>query len=246
MSVGDGPKNHQTACAHAQARSISKDCDAKSDEFPPLSPSAHTLHHRKARALFEVALTSLPLPSVPAFARHPTKGPIMKSFSKTALLASLAGALLCGAAGTASAADIMRIAEERPNAPFVAIAAVPPGFTTYYISGSVAKPMTPAMNGKPANWGDTAYQTKSALDNLTATMAKAGLTFGDVVQAHVFMAPDPSKGGTMDFMGMNKVWLTYFGTPKQPNKPARAAFKVGALAGPGALLEIEFIAAKKK
>ena len=73
----------------------------------------------------------------------------------------------------------------------------------------------------------------------------AGLGFGDIVQAHVFMAPDPKLNGGMDFMGMNKVWLTYFGTKEQPNKPARAAFKVAALAGPGALLEIEFIAAKK-
>jgi enamine deaminase RidA (YjgF/YER057c/UK114 family) len=170
----------------------------------------------------------------------------MNALKKTALLGSLAAALCAGALNQASAADIMRIPEARPNAPFVAVAAVPPGFTTYYISGSTAKPKTPAMNGKPADWGDTAYQTKSALDNLTATMAKAGLTFGDIVQAHVFMAPDPSKGGDMDFAGMNKVWLTYFGTPKQPNKPARAAFKVAALAGKGALLEIEFIAAKKK
>jgi enamine deaminase RidA (YjgF/YER057c/UK114 family) len=169
----------------------------------------------------------------------------MKVFTRTALLASLAATMLAGVMATANAAGIERIAEDRPNAPFVALAAVPPGYTTYYISGSVAKPMTPAANGKPANWGDTAYQTKSTLDNLSATMAKAGLTLGDVVQAHVFMAPDPAKGGAMDFAGMNKVWLTYFGTPKQPNKPARAAFKVAALAGPGALLEIEFIAAKK-
>ena len=44
---------------------------------------------------------------------------------------------------------------------------------------------------------------------------------------------------------MNKVWLTEFGTAAQPNKPARAAFHVQALAAPGAQLEIEFIAAKK-
>ncbi len=31
-------------------------------------------------------------------------------------------------------------------------------------------------------------------------MAKAGLTLGDVVQAHVFMAPDPKMNGGMDFM----------------------------------------------
>ncbi|HEX4637253.1 MAG TPA: Rid family hydrolase [Rhizomicrobium sp.] len=170
----------------------------------------------------------------------------MNAFKTMALTGSLAASLIAAAISQASAVDIMRIPEERPNAPFVALAAVPPGYTTFYISGSVAKPKTPAMNGKPADWGDTAYQTKSTLDNLSATMAKAGLTLGDVVQAHVFMAPDPSKGGEMDFPGMNKVWLTYFGTPKQPNKPARAAFKVAALAGPGALLEIEFIAAKKK
>jgi enamine deaminase RidA (YjgF/YER057c/UK114 family) len=170
----------------------------------------------------------------------------MKALQTTALRGSFAAVLFGAAIAGANAADITRIPEDRPNAPFVALAAVPTGYTTYYISGSVAKPKTPAMNGKQADWGDTAYQTKSTLDNLSATMAKAGLNLGDVVQAHVFMAPDPSKGGAMDFAGMNKVWLTYFGTVKQPNKPARAAFKVAALAGPGALLEIEFIAAKKK
>jgi enamine deaminase RidA (YjgF/YER057c/UK114 family) len=184
-------------------------------------------------------------PTVPASARHIIEGPNMKVLKKTALLGSLAAAVFAGAVASANAADIMRVQEARPNAPFVAIAGVPPGYTTYYISGTTAKPKTPAMNGKPADWGDTAYQTKSTLDNLTAIMAKSGLSFGDIVQAHVFMAPDPSKGGDMDFAGMNKVWLTYFGTPKQPNKPARAAFKVAALAGKGALLEIEFIAAKK-
>jgi enamine deaminase RidA (YjgF/YER057c/UK114 family) len=170
----------------------------------------------------------------------------MKALKTTALWGSFAAVLFGAAIAGANAADITRIPEDRPNAPFVALTAVPTGYTTYYISGSVAKPKTPAANGKQADWGDTAYQTKSTLDNLSATMAKAGLTLGDVVQAHVFMAPDPSRGGAMDFAGMNKVWLTYFGTVKQPNKPARAAFKVAALAGPGALLEIEFIAAKKK
>jgi enamine deaminase RidA (YjgF/YER057c/UK114 family) len=49
----------------------------------------------------------------------------------------------------------------------------------------------------------------------------------------------------MDFAGMNRAWSKEFGTPEQPNKPARAAFQVVALAAPGALVEIEFIAAKK-
>ncbi len=62
-------------------------------------------------------------------------------------------------------------------------------------------------------------------------MAKMGLTFGDIVQAHVFLAGDPNKGGKMDFAGMNSSWFKDFGTAEQPNKPARAAFQVAALAG---------------
>jgi enamine deaminase RidA (YjgF/YER057c/UK114 family) len=143
------------------------------------------------------------------------------------------------------AQEVMRVPEAAATAPFAALVAVPPGYTTYYISGSIAAPKTPAADGKPADWGDIAYQTASVLDSLQATMAKAGLDFGNVVQAHVYMAPDPAKGGGMDFAGMNKVWLTRFGTPTQPNKPARAAFKVAALAADGPLLEIEFIAVKR-
>jgi enamine deaminase RidA (YjgF/YER057c/UK114 family) len=149
------------------------------------------------------------------------------------------------ATAPAHAQDVMRVPAVAATSPLAALVAVPPGYTTYYISGALATPMTPAANGKPADWGDIAYQTASVLDSLQATMAKAGLDFGDVVQAHVFMAPDPAKGGGMDFAGMNKVWLTRFGTPTQPNKPARAAFKVAALAADGPLLEIEFIAVKR-
>jgi enamine deaminase RidA (YjgF/YER057c/UK114 family) len=167
----------------------------------------------------------------------------MKNLTKLVLLALVTGAALCG---TANAADVTRLTEPAmAGAPFAEAVAVPPGYTTYYVSGSVATPQTPAAGGKPAMWGDIGYQTKSTLDGLKKTMAKLGLTFGDVVQAHVFMAPDPAMKGGMDFAGMNKVWLTEFGTKAQPNKPARAAFKVAALAGEGALLEIEFIAAKK-
>jgi enamine deaminase RidA (YjgF/YER057c/UK114 family) len=36
----------------------------------------------------------------------------------------------------------------------------------------------------------------------------------------------------------------FFGTAEQPNKPSRSAVQVAALAAPGALVEIEVIAAK--
>jgi enamine deaminase RidA (YjgF/YER057c/UK114 family) len=84
------------------------------------------------------------------------------------------------------------------------------------------------------------------LNTLKGTLTKLGLTFGDVVQAHVYMAPDPSRNGDMDFAGMNKVWFTEFGTPTQPNKPARVTVKVAGLPVAGALVEIEITAVKKK
>jgi 2-iminobutanoate/2-iminopropanoate deaminase len=145
---------------------------------------------------------------------------------------------LCGLVSTAQAQEIDRIVNG-PKAPFAAIVAVPPGYTTYYVSGALPTPVSPPANGQPANWGDTTQQTQSVLNNLKTSMAKAGLGFGDVVKATVYMGPD------LDFGEMNKVWMTEFGTADQPNRPARAAFHVHALAAPGAQLEIEFICAKK-
>jgi enamine deaminase RidA (YjgF/YER057c/UK114 family) len=168
-----------------------------------------------------------------------TKGPIMKSLQKTALVGSLVAALLCGGIAGASAADIERVYGENPMSPIAAGVSVPPGYTTFFISGALPKVVTPAANGMPADFGDMATQTRSVLDGLKATMDKMGVGFGDVVAAHVFLDPKA------DFMAMNKVWAEEFGTAAQPNKPARAAFRTNALVLPGAMLEIEFVAAKK-
>jgi enamine deaminase RidA (YjgF/YER057c/UK114 family) len=67
----------------------------------------------------------------------------------------------------------------------------------------------------------------------------------DVVKLTVFLAPDP-KTGRLDFAGMQSEYLKYFGTPQQPNKPARSAFQVAALGAPWALVEIEAIAVRGK
>ncbi len=163
----------------------------------------------------------------------------MKSFPRKILLGSLTGALLCGAAASASAAGIERVYGENPMPPIAVGVSVPPGYTTFYISGALPKVITPAANGQPADFGDMAAQTRSVLDGLKATMDKMGVGFGDVVAAHVFLDPKA------DFVAMNKVWGEEFGTAAQPNKPARAAFRTNALVLPGAMLEIEFIAVKK-
>ncbi|HEX4118273.1 MAG TPA: Rid family hydrolase [Rhizomicrobium sp.] len=156
---------------------------------------------------------------------------------RTLILASAIA--LAGLVPAAQAQEINRVVAN-PNALFSSVVAVPPGYTLYFVSGALPTPVAPPANGQPANWGDSTQQTQSVMNNLKASMAKAGLTFGDVVKATAFMGPD------LDFQAMNKVWQTEFGTAAQPNKPARAAFHVQALAAPGAQLEIEFIAAKKE
>jgi enamine deaminase RidA (YjgF/YER057c/UK114 family) len=163
----------------------------------------------------------------------------MKSRTKTLALAAVAGAVLLTSGFKASAAGIERVYGENPMSPIAAGVSVPPGYTTFFISGALPKAVTPAANGMPADFGDMATQTRSVLDGLKATMDKMGVGFGDVVAAHVFLDPKA------DFMAMNKVWAEEFGTAAQPNKPARAAFRTSALVLPGAMLEIEFVAAKK-
>jgi enamine deaminase RidA (YjgF/YER057c/UK114 family) len=69
---------------------------------------------------------------------------------------------------------------------------------------------------------------------------------GDVVMMHVYLVGDPAIGGKLDFAGMNAAYSQFFGTRAQPNKPARSAVQVAALAVPGPLVEIEAIAVKSK
>jgi len=164
----------------------------------------------------------------------------MKSLKSTILRSSLAAALLCAGMAGASAQAIERVYGENPMSPIAAGVSVPPGYTTFYISGALPSPVTPAAPGTPADYGDISQQTRSVLNNLKATMDKMGVGFGDVVAAHVFLDPKA------DVAAMNRVWSTEFGTAAQPNKPARATVYVHALVVPTALLEIEFTAVKKK
>ncbi len=68
----------------------------------------------------------------------------------------------------------------------------------------------------------------------------------DVVKMTVFLAGDPAKGNKLDFPGLQAAYTRFFGTVDQPNKPARSAMQVAALAVPWALVEIEVIAIRSK
>jgi enamine deaminase RidA (YjgF/YER057c/UK114 family) len=108
---------------------------------------------------------------------------------------------------------------------------------TLYLSGT----LDPDFNKAPAK--DTKAQTVGALQAIQKALAAQKLTLGDVVMMHVYLAADPATG-KMDFAGFMGGYTQFFGTKEQPNKPARSAMQVAALAAPGALVEIEVIAAK--
>lgn len=118
---------------------------------------------------------------------------------------------------------------------------------TYYLSGQLADSITPAdtTKGTPAEYGDTKAQAASVFSKIQKGLQSQGLDMKDVVKMTVFLGPDP-KTGKLDFPGMQSEYLKFFGTATQPNKPARSAFQVAALAAPWALVEIEVIAVKSK
>lgn len=108
---------------------------------------------------------------------------------------------------------------------------------TLYLSGM----LDPDFKKQPGR--DTKAQTVGAIQTIQKALAAQKLTLGDVVMMHVYLAADPATG-KMDFAGFMGGYTQFFGTKDQPNKPARSAVQVGALAASGALVEIEVIAVK--
>ncbi len=119
---------------------------------------------------------------------------------------------------------------------------------TLYLSGQLASPVSAAdaAKGTPAVYGDTKTQSLSALNKIQALLKEQGLDMKDVVKMTVFLAGDPAEGGKLDFAGLQAAYTQFFGTAEQPNKPARSAVQVAALAAPWALVEIEVIAVRSK
>ena len=95
-----------------------------------------------------------------------------------------------------------------------------------------------------AQAGDTKAQTVDSLTKLLAGLKSQAFGAGDVVMLRVYLVGDPAKDGKMDFAGMMAGYTQFFGTPDQPNKPARTTVQISGLASPGSLVEIEAEAVK--
>lgn len=147
---------------------------------------------------------------------------------------------------TAHAGDVVRYPLPDGNKfPIAQAVEVPAGTTLVFQSGALGSPKDPgAAPGTAAYWGNTKEQALSAFANIKKALDTEGVGFGDVVKMTVFLAGDPANDGKMDFKGFMEAYTQFFGTPEQPNLPARSAVQVAALAAPGALVEIEVILAK--
>jgi len=151
--------------------------------------------------------------------------------------------LLIAASAQAQEAGITRT--PLPNGskfPIALAVEVPARASTIYISGIGADPLPGA--GNALKFGDTETQARSALIKISKVLNGLGLNLSNVVQVHVYLAGDPVKNGKLDFAGLQKAWVQFFGTQAQPNLPARSAFQVASLANPAWLVEIEVIAAR--
>ncbi len=142
-------------------------------------------------------------------------------------------------AGTA-AAQPKRVGA--PTSGISSLVAVPQDYETFYVAGITAS--TPGQ-GIPATM-DSKAQTTVILGKIKDLLAAEGVGLGDVVMMRVYLVGVPSNDGKMDSAGMNEAYRTFFGTPEQPNKPARATVQVAALGSPTTLVEIEVQAVKKR
>jgi enamine deaminase RidA (YjgF/YER057c/UK114 family) len=151
------------------------------------------------------------------------------------------GAAMLGACATQQQPVIRSGAADSPIS---ATVEVPPG-AVVYVSGTVPDVANPAAPARSVErYGDTEAQTRSVLSKIDALLAQRGMTLGDVVMMRVFLAAPPGQP-RMDFAGMMRAYRERFGTPEQPNRPARSTMQVAGLVDPGWLVEIEVTAARK-
>ncbi|WP_376096942.1 RidA family protein [Roseomonas sp. CCTCC AB2023176] len=145
----------------------------------------------------------------------------------------------------AAAQDVIRHRTPGSNFPIAMAVEVPAGRTQVLVSGMVPPVVNrEAAANSIAAFGDTRMQTKGVLDRIEAALRSIGLGLGDVVRMQVFLVGDPDKGGRLDFEGFMAAYVERYGTPQQPNLPARSVMQVAGLVNPGWLVEIEVTAVR--
>jgi enamine deaminase RidA (YjgF/YER057c/UK114 family) len=127
-----------------------------------------------------------------------------------------------------------------PTAFYARSVVIPSGYETIRLAGVIADPLM----SDGTSFGDTEAQTASVLGKIAAALESVGASEADVVAMTVYLAA-PQPGGTMDFQGMMRAYDRHYGSPQQPNRPARSTVQLAGLVAPGVLVEIEVTAARK-
>jgi 2-iminobutanoate/2-iminopropanoate deaminase len=128
-------------------------------------------------------------------------------------------------------------------------ALLPAGAEVLMLSGqtaalpdALAKPVGSEVTA--AQLGDTHQQTANVLARIKRTLERRGWAMSDVVRLTVFLVGDPTKGGRMDYAGVNQAYDEFFGSSANHNLVTRSTVQVVALAQPAFLVEVEATAAR--
>ena len=162
---------------------------------------------------------------------------------KRLMLSSL---LLVAGAAHATGKDVIRYKLPHSDFPIAQAVEIPAGHSLVFLSGvgpELSDKSVPADS--PAAYGDMKTQARSVLTQIAANLKAMGLGMQDVVKMQVFMVGDAANSGKLDFAGFMDSYRQFFGTPEQPNLPARSAMRVAGLVNPGWLIEIEVAAVRK-
>ncbi|MCY7259147.1 RidA family protein [Pseudomonas protegens] len=153
--------------------------------------------------------------------------------------------LLCAASSWA--AGIQRVPSTYPNSPILQSVTLPANSELTYLSGLLPDPVDPKAPKEQIHAaGNTESQAREVLRKVQTILASQGLSLGDVVQLRIYLVGDPALGGKLDFDGLQVAFREFFGTEKQPLKPARTTVQVAGLVLPGALIEVETVAARAR
>lgn len=158
---------------------------------------------------------------------------------------ALLGLGILFAANSVLAGQIQRVPSTYPNSPILQSVTLSGGSDVTYLSGILPDPVDPkAAKDQVRAVGNTEAQARVVLRKVEAILASQGLKLGDVVQLRIYLVGDPALGGKLDFEGLQTAFREFFGTEQQPLKPARTTVQVAGLVLPGALIEVETVAAK--
>ena len=144
------------------------------------------------------------------------------------------------------AAEIERVPSTYPNSPILQSATLPPGTALTFVSGILPDPADPkAAKDDLRAAGDTEAQTVAVLRKVEAALAprprpgRCGATAG-------VPGGRPETGRAHGLRGPAARLPAVLRQREQPLKPTRTTVQVAGLVLPGALIEVEAVAAKAR